>query len=262
VTLTLTDLFCGAGGSSTGASFVAGVRVRMAANHWQLAVDTHNTNHPEADHSCADLSQVDPRYFPRTDLLWASPECTNHSQAKGRKRITSQPDLFEQVLPDEAAERSRATMWDVVRFTEHHRYQAVLVENVVDAYHWPPFQAWLMAMDSLGYDHQLVFLNSMHAQAQGLPAPQSRDRMYVVFHRHGNRRPELAKYQRPSAYCPRCDEVVERRSRGRTGRTVGPLPPAVRLPMPQRPLPQQHRRARLAPRLRGDRLVDARAAHR
>lgn len=208
MTLTLTDLFCGAGGSSTGASFVSGVAVRMAANHWQLAVDTHNRNHPEADHSCADLSQVDPRYFPRTDLLWASPECTNHSQAKGRKRISDQVDLLEKPLPDEAAERSRATMWDVVRFTEHHRYQAVLVENVVDAYHWPPFRAWLMAMDSLGYEHQLVFLNSMHAQHGGLPAPQSRDRMYVVFHRKGNRRPDLHAYQRPKAWCPTCQQVV------------------------------------------------------
>jgi DNA (cytosine-5)-methyltransferase 1 len=206
--LTLTDLFCGAGGSSTGAVSVPGVEVRMAANHWQLAVDTHNTNHPDADHSCADLSQVDPRYFPTTDLLWASPECTNHSQAKGRKRISSQPDLFEQTLPDEAAERSRATMWDVVRFAEFHRYRAVIVENVTDAYHWPPFQAWLMAMQSLGYEHQLVFLNSMHAQATGAPAPQSRDRMYVVFHRTGDRRPDVARYQRPKSWCPGCDEVV------------------------------------------------------
>lgn len=208
MSLTITDLFCGAGGSSTGATQVAGVRVRMAANHWQLAVDTHNTNHPDADHACADISQIDPRYFPRTDLLWASPECTNHSQAKGKKRAGNQPDLFDEVLPDEAAERSRATMWDVVRFTEHHRYAAVLVENVIDAYHWPPFKAWLMAMDSLGYDHQLVFLNSMHAQAMGLPAPQSRDRMYVVFHRQGNRRPDVARFQRPRAWCPSCDAVV------------------------------------------------------
>ena len=54
---------------------------------------------------------------PRTDLLWASPECTNHSRAKGRK-LPTQPDLFGDVLPDAAADRSRATMWDVVRFTE------------------------------------------------------------------------------------------------------------------------------------------------
>jgi DNA (cytosine-5)-methyltransferase 1 len=219
--LTLTDLFCGAGGSSTGATFVPGVQVRMAANHWQLAVDTHNTNHPDADHSCADLSQVDPRYFPTTDLLWASPECTNHSQAKGRKRESAQGDLFEKPLPDEAAERSRATMWDVVRFTEYHRYQAVLVENVVDAYHWPPFQAWLMAMDSLGYAHQLVFLNSMHAQAAGLPAAQSRDRMYVVFHRKGNRTPALSKWQRPRAWCPTCDVEVAAMQAWKPGKKSG-----------------------------------------
>lgn len=201
MTLTLTDLFCGAGGSSTGAIAVPGIEVRIASNHWDLAVETHNTNHPGADHLCADLSAVDPRRFPRTDLLWASPECTNHSVAKGRKRADTQPDLFGEVLPDAASERSRATMWDVPRFAEVHRYQAVIVENVVDAWHWEPFRAWLMAMDSLGYNHDTVMLNSMHAQAFGPGAPQSRDRMYVVFWRKGNQRPELAQATAPEAVC-------------------------------------------------------------
>ncbi|EUA31268.1 gp65 domain protein [Mycobacterium xenopi 3993] len=31
-------------------------------------------------------------------------------------------------------------------------------------------RAWLMAMDSLGYDHHVVFLNSMHAQSGRRPA--------------------------------------------------------------------------------------------
>lgn len=208
--LTLTDLFCGAGGSSTGAIAVPGVQVRIASNHWDLAVETHNTNHPDADHLCADLSAIDPRRFPRTDILWASPECTNHSVAKGRKRVDAQPDLFGEVLPDAAAERSRATMWDVPRFTEIHRYQAVIVENVVDAWHWQPFQAWLMAMDSLGYDHHVVFLNSMHAQTLGPGAPQSRDRMYVVFWRKGNPRPDLARVTSPAAVCPDCGTVRAR----------------------------------------------------
>lgn len=84
--ITVTDLFCGAGGSSTGAVMVPGVRVVMAANHWQLAVDTHQANHPTVDHDCADISQVDPRRYPTTDILWASPSCTNHSIAKGIKR--------------------------------------------------------------------------------------------------------------------------------------------------------------------------------
>lgn len=199
--LTLTDLFCGAGGSSTGAIQNPGVEVRIASNHWDLAVETHNTNHPDADHLCADLSAVDPRRLPRTDLLWASPECTNHSVARGKKRADSQPDLFGEVLPDAAAERSRATMWDVPRFAEAHRYQAVIVENVVDAWHWEPFRAWLMAMDSLGYEHDTVMVNSMHAQAFGPGAPQSRDRMYVVFWRKGNQRPDLERVTAPAAVC-------------------------------------------------------------
>ena len=222
--LTLTDLFCGAGGSSTGAIDVPGVEVRVASNHWQLAVETHNTNHPDADHICADLSQIHPRYFPPSDILWASPECTNHSRAKGKSPDTAQGQLWGEVLPDEAAERSRATMWDVVRFAEHHAYRAVLVENVVEVAQWLPFRAWLAAMDSLGYTHRLVSLNSMHAQRHGLPAPQSRDRLYVVFWRKGDRAPALDEMQRPYAWCSSCSEVVRARQwwkRDRGGDQVG-----------------------------------------
>lgn len=205
--LTLTDMFCGAGGSSTGALSVPGVQVRTAMNHWDRAIETHNTNHPGATHVLADISQTDPRYVAHSDILWASPECTNHSVAKGRKRITNQPDLFGEGIADEAADRSRATMWDVPRFAEHHQYRIIITENVVDAAKWVLFPAWLHAMDSLGYEHHIVYMNSMHAQMGGLPAPQSRDRMYVVFWRKGNKRPDFAKL-RPKAYCPSCDEVV------------------------------------------------------
>ena len=219
--LTLTDLFAGAGGSSTGAVQSGRVEVRMAANHWQRAVEVHNANHPDADHICADISQYDPRRVRKTDLLWASPECTNHSQAKGSKRPAQGVDLFGETLPDEAAERSRATMWDVVRFTEAHRYQAALVENVVEVVQWAPFRAWLLAMDSLGYNHTIVSCNSMHAQRHGLPAPQSRDRVYIGFWRKGNRAPDFEATQRPRAYCGRCDAVVESRQAWKNGRTVG-----------------------------------------
>ncbi|MGW0247593.1 DNA cytosine methyltransferase [Nocardia goodfellowii] len=207
--LTLTDLFCGAGGSSSGATMVPGVQVRYAANHWQLAVDTHNTNHPSTDHACADISQVDPRLFPRTDLLWASPSCTNHSQARGHRRDTDiQPDLFGELLPDEAAERSRATMWDVVRFAEQHRYRAMIVENVVEAAKWVMFPAWRQALTLLGYKLRVVYLNSMHAGAAGDPAPQSRDRLYVVCWRTGDPSPDLDSWTRPRAWCPNCEQQV------------------------------------------------------
>ncbi|MCX2179930.1 DNA cytosine methyltransferase [Streptomyces sp. SKN60] len=209
--LTLTDLFCGAGGSSTGAIAVSGVKVRMAANHARHAVDTHQANHPDADHDCADLSQVEPRRYPRTDILWASPECTNHSIAKGRRRGhgAHSDGLFAEDGTDETAVRSRATMHDVPRFAEVHQYRAIIVENVVDAYWWGPeqapgaaFDAWLRTLHAWGYEHHIVWLNSMHAAAYGPPAPQSRDRMYVVLWRKGERAPDFAKWTRPYADCP------------------------------------------------------------
>ena len=203
--ITVTDLFCGAGGSGLGATAVPGVELRMAANHWPLAIETHQKNFPDTAHDCADISQVDPRRYGRTSILWASPECTNHSNAKGRKR-TRQPELWDE--PDPAAERSRATMWDVPRFAEYHRYDVVITENVVEAAQWEMFPAWLMAMGLLGYDHHIVWLNSMHAPSIAAPrAPQSRDRMYVVFWRKGNRAPQLDI--RPDAWCGTCDRVVD-----------------------------------------------------
>lgn len=214
--LTVTDLFCGAGGSSSGL-VEAGYRVVIAANHWALAIESHQINHPDTDHSQADISQVNPAYFPRTHVLWGSPECTNHSIAKGVKRQRQQDQaLFEldgtRPLADEAANRSRATMWDIPRFAEHHRYMAIILENVVDAYRWDQFEAWQMAMRALGYRMQFVWLNSMHAQIGGLPAPQSRDRMYIVMWREDlvskeRQGPDVGKWTRPMAVCPEHGEV-------------------------------------------------------
>jgi len=214
--LTVTDLFCGAGGSSSGL-VEAGYKVVIAANHWKLAIESHQVNHPDTDHSQADISQVNPAYFPRTHVLWGSPECTNHSIAKGIKRQRQQDlALFEldgtRPLPDEAANRSRATMWDIPRFAEHHRYMAIVLENVVEAYRWDQFPAWQAAMQSLGYRMQFVWLNSMHAQIGGMPAPQSRDRMYIVMWREDlatkeRPGPNMGKWTRPMAVCPEHGEV-------------------------------------------------------
>ena len=200
----VTDIFCGCGGSSSGA-VAAGADVRIAINHWKLAVETHETNHPDALHDCADVSAIDPRRYPRTRILWASPECTNHSVAKGAKRHQrDQLNLYESGVLDPAAERSRATMWDVPRFAETHAYDICIVENVADASRWVMWPAWLHAMKCLGYTHRVVSLNSMFAGA-----PQSRDRIYVVFWREGVPAPDLEIC--PRAYCPSCEADVDGR---------------------------------------------------
>ncbi|WP_322769668.1 DNA cytosine methyltransferase, partial [Frankia sp. Cr1] len=180
-------------------------------NHWQLAVDVHQTNHPTTDHDCADIAAVDPRRYPATDWLWASPECTNHSVANGRRRHTGQTELFDN--PDDpGATRSRVTMWDVPRFTETmtdrgHPYQAVIVENVVDVRWWVGWRGWIAVMHDLGYTHQVVYLNSAFAHGTGYPgAPQYRDRLYVVFTRRGLPAPDLDI--RPPGWCPTCQTPV------------------------------------------------------
>jgi DNA (cytosine-5)-methyltransferase 1 len=235
MTLTVTDLFCGGGGSSTGAIQVPGVEIKIAANHWDLAVQVHNENHPGADHAAVDLHEEDPRYFPRTDILWASPECTKWSQASGGKyaSVSVEADLLSLLDPelvDEDPEtaivqRSRLLMFDVLRFAEHHRYRAMVIENVVDIARNPKYaEAWALwkkGLANLGYDFRVVSLNSMHAQAHGDPAPQSRDRLYIVCWRKGDHAPDIDKVMRPLAWCPSCTEVVESRQAWKNGRTVG-----------------------------------------
>ncbi|SUJ26387.1 DNA (cytosine-5-)-methyltransferase [Sphingobacterium spiritivorum] len=206
--LTWTDQFCGAGGSSQGVRNLSnkmggGLEVALALNHWDLAIETHNTNFQETLHDCTDISACDPRRYPSTDFLITSPECTNQTGANGKKKPTIQLDIFDQKKLCPAEERSRATMWDVVRFAEYHQYNCITVENVVEARKWVMFEAWLNAMHVLGYRHKCLYLNSMHF----FPCPQSRDRMYIVFWKKGNKAPEL-NYT-PLAYCQCCGKDVK-----------------------------------------------------
>lgn len=210
MTATVTDLFCGAGGSSLGAE-AAGLELVMAANHWQRAIDVHQAHFPNAGHDCADISQADPRRYPRTNILLASPECTNHSQARGVSRKRQDTALWD--APDPMAERSRATMWDVVRFAEQMSYDAIVVENVVEATKWILWPAWVTALTDLGYRHTILSHNSMH---HGVP--QSRDRIYVVWTRVGID-PDLELEL--EAWCERCDSARTVRQAWKNGRTVG-----------------------------------------
>ena len=227
MSLTVTDLFCGGGGSSTGLTAVPGLfEIVMAANHWPLAVEVHNSNHPAADHAAVDLHLEDPRFFPKTEILWASPECTKWSQANGSKPLPAiEEGLFEDPLSDDAATRSRLLMFDVLRFAEYHRYRAMIIENVIDIATQPKYrmawEVWRRDLGNLGYQFRVVSLNSMHAQAFGSPAPQSRDRIYIVCWRKGDTAPDIDRVMQPRAYCHRCDEVVEARQAFKQGRTVG-----------------------------------------
>lgn len=79
------DLFAGGGGASLGIE-MCGYRVDAAVNHNPLAVAIHRANHPHTEHYTQDVFSVSPRWITRgrrVGLLWASPDCTDHSKAKG-----------------------------------------------------------------------------------------------------------------------------------------------------------------------------------
>jgi DNA (cytosine-5)-methyltransferase 1 len=156
--INIADLFCGAGGSSTGAAQAIrelGMTPRITAvNHWPIAVKTHAANHIDARHLCASLDSLNPRdlFSPgELDMLIASPECTHHSVARGGMPINDQ---------------SRATAWCVVRWAEALLPANIVIENVPEFQTWGPigsngrplksrkgetFRAWVTAIESLGY---------------------------------------------------------------------------------------------------------------
>jgi DNA (cytosine-5)-methyltransferase 1 len=211
--VTVSDQFCGAGGSSQGAAQL-GLEVTYAWNHDQLAIETHNTNFPNTKHDIADMRDVDPRRYDSTDILITSPECRYHAQAKGLKKPSKQMSLLNDEAIDPQGERSRSTMKDVPRFAEHHQYNVIVVENVVEVVNWIGWDSWLRKMHNYGYEHHIVYFNSMFAHLDPTAvtekhhfAPQSRDRIYVVFWRKRNKKPDLDF--RPKAHCDKCDRVVE-----------------------------------------------------
>ncbi len=187
--ITAVDLFCGAGGSSSGLRQMCnehdlGLHL-TGINHWDVAIDTHQTNHPDSDHYCADLDTLDPyKLFPngRINLLMASPACTHHSRARGDKPMSDQ---------------SRSSAWAVLRWAEALYVDNLLIENVREFIDWGPlgadgrplaskkgqtFQAFITALRSLGYNVEWKLLN-----AANYGDPTTRERLFILA-RRGNRK--------------------------------------------------------------------------
>lgn len=232
--LELMDWFCGAGGSTQGASKVPGVCVTRAANHWDKAIETHATNYPEADHFLGDLSTEEAKAqivkWPVADIFWASPECPQWSSARGKKRDfhnTLQGDLLD-LQRDEEADRSRALMEEVPMYLRGviergGRVRAGVVENVVEVRQWDQWHRWIGEIRALGYGVRVIALNSAHAQPVRTPAaPQSRDRLYVAYwDLKLGRTPDWNKWLRPMAYCAECGWVQALQAFKRPGADMG-----------------------------------------
>lgn len=176
------DLFCGAGGTSSGlyrACHSTGRNVDLLAiNHWPRAIETHSLNHPGARHICARLESIRPEdAIPggRVHILAASPECTHHSVARGGKPVNDQ---------------LRSSAWLVLRWLESLRVDNMLIENVREFRDWGPvgasgkplksrkgetYQAWLNAIRSFGYTVEDRILC-----AADYGDPTTRQRLFVL----------------------------------------------------------------------------------
>jgi len=100
------------------------------------------------------------------DLVLASPECTSHSVAKGKRP---------------GCELSRATALQVIRFAKVLHPRWIVVENVIQRRQWTRFKEWIGKLNGLGYkiDHGTL-------DARYFSTPQSRRRLFVVCDREAN----------------------------------------------------------------------------
>lgn len=210
--------FCGGGGDTQGFA-EAGFKPVFAANHDAASIETHAANFPDCEHMRADMQHVEMRKLPRTDVLFASPICTESSPAGGKRRAKRPGQNVEQLAAfDDAGgdvrhapenfERTRVTALSITSAVDAHRFDVVAGENVVEfVVDWELFDWWASAFDILGYDFQLISVNAAHIGDLGNDsAPQWRDRIIYLASKRSIRMPKLEP--RPLAYCTGCTTDV------------------------------------------------------
>lgn len=185
-------LFSGLGGACEGIHQATGVSPLAAINHWPYALQIHALNHPGTWHYPEDVFNVPPSLAARgrsLQLLWMSPDCTDHSRAKGGK-------------PKNNGRRSLADVV-FVWFDAGVLPAVLMLENVPEFRDWGPlhpddhpdprlrgqpdkarrgelFRAWVRRVESYGYkvEHRVL-------AACDYGAPTIRKRLYLVARRDG-----------------------------------------------------------------------------
>lgn len=160
------DLFCGAGGSSWGAK-QAGVEIVAAFDRWNLAGKCHHDNFPKTKFFEGRLEDSNPEALAEelgpVDLIMASPECTNHSPAKG-----SAP----------RCEVSKETAFQVINFAKAFKPRWIIIENVINMAKWNRYKEFYQKLEAEGYQITEQRLNSAD-----FGVPQSRRRLFLLCDR-------------------------------------------------------------------------------
>lgn len=174
----IVDVFAGGGGASLGIKLALGVPVDLAINHDPEALEMHRLNHPGTRHECEDVWAIDSGGVTRgrpVGLLWASPDCTFFSRAKGGKPLSR---------------RSRSLAWVVVKWAKIVRPRVIILENVPEFARWGPllkndrpcprragdtYHLWCNQLRGLGYK-----LESRELRACDYGVPTIRKRLFVI----------------------------------------------------------------------------------
>lgn len=179
----IVDLFCGAGGTSTGILKAVSERLGKvprltAVNHWRTAVNTHALNHPTVKHLCESVENLHPLDLAPDGLhlLAASCECRFHSNARGGGPCN---------------EQSRSQPWQLVRWATDISVENILMENVREFMKWGPlhrrtkrpiksrrgefFKAFINALMNLGYQVEFRI-----QKAADYGDPTSRERFIMI----------------------------------------------------------------------------------
>lgn len=178
----IVDCFAGGGGASSGIEQAFGRMVDIAINHDPKALSMHQANHPQTWHIQSDIFEVDPRKVTQgrpVGLAWFSPDCTDHSKAKGGKPIRTT--------------KRRSLAWVVTRWAGTVRPRVICLENVEEFKEWSPligrpgqfrrcpkrkglrFRQWVRSLTKLGYKVEWRELRSCD-----YGAPTIRKRLYLI----------------------------------------------------------------------------------
>lgn len=201
----IVDNFAGGGGASTGIELAIGHSVDIAINHDPAAIAMHKANHPETEHYCESVWEVDPVKAVRgraVGLAWFSPDCKHFSRAKGKTPVNK---------------NIRGLAWVAAKWAGKVRPRVIMLENVKEFQTWGPllknnngeyypnpkkkgktFKKFVKHLRKLGYE---VEWRELKACDYG--APTIRERFFLVARCDG--RPIV--WPKPTHGNPNSDEV-------------------------------------------------------
>ena len=167
------DCFAGGGGASTGIERATGRSPDVAINHDSAALAMHAANHPTTRHLHSDVFALDIRAYTmgrKVWGMWASPDCTHFSRARGGKPTSK---------------RVRGLAWAIVEYAQklgQNRPAVIFMENVEEFLTWEDFDDWKAALGNLGYRLEWKTL-----RACDFGAPTIRKRLFIIMRRDGRK---------------------------------------------------------------------------